>query len=135
MALTVNHPFHEQTVHGSAASVVTGVSGVVRAPFRGKVVEVGTMIGSVVSTADATVTVSIAGTAITGGSFVITQSGSAIGDLDFASAFGVGNNGVTANATITAANTCNEGDLIKFAMTGSGTAGGNVYCYAVVRPT
>ncbi len=119
MALTVNHPFDELVIDTTAASVVTGVSGVCRAPFRGKVTEVGTMIGSVVSTADATVTTSIAGTAVTGGAFVITQSGSAIGDFD--------------NAIPTGANTCNEGDLIRFAMTGSGTAGGNVYCYAVIR--
>lgn len=119
MALPVIHPFSERVVTTSAASVVTGISGVARAPFRGRVVEVGTMIGSVVSTADATCTTSIAGTAITGGSFVITQSGSAIGDLD--------------NATPTAANNCNEGDLINFAFTGSGTAGGHVHCYAVIR--
>jgi hypothetical protein len=133
MALPVSHPIDEVVVHTSAASVATGVAGVVRAPFKGTVKEVGTMIGSVVSTADATCTVSIAGTAITGGAIVITQSGSAIGDLDAASVSGIVANGVTANATITAANTCLEGDLIKFAFTGSGTAGGNVYCYAVVR--
>lgn len=120
MALPVTHPFHERMITTTALSVLTGISGVMRAPFRGKVLEVGTMIGSVVSTADATCTTSIAGTAVTGGSFVITQSGSAIGDLN--------------NAAPTAANTCNEGDLIKFAFTGSGTAGGHVFCYAVIRP-
>lgn len=119
MALTVNHPLFDVQATGTAASVATGVAGVVRAPFRGKILEVGTMIGSVVSTADATVTTSIGATAITGGSFVITQSASAIGDLD--------------NAVPTGANLVNEGDLIKFAFTGSGTAGGNVLCYAVVR--
>lgn len=128
MALTVSHPIDEVVIDTTAASVVTGVAGVCRAPFRGKITKVGTMIGSVVSTADATVTTSIAGTAITGGAFVITQSSSAIGDHDFASTDGVG-----ANATITGANQVNEDDLIKFAMTGSGTAGGNVYCYAVIR--
>ena len=132
MALPIAHPLHEVNVHGAATSVATGVSGVVRAPFKGTIREVGTMIGSVVSTADATCTVSVAGTAITGGAFVITQSGSAIGDLDAAAVSGVVANGVTANATITAANTCLEGDLIKFAFTGSGTAGGTVLCYATV---
>jgi hypothetical protein len=131
MAYSAVHPLTEQISDGTAASVATGVSGVVRAPFRGKLIEAGTMIGSTIATADATCTLSIAGTAVTGGSFVITQSGSAIGDLDFAAISGVGNNGVAANSTITAANTCNEGDLVKFAFTGSGTGGGNVYCYAV----
>jgi len=89
-------------------------------------------VAYVIARADATVTTSIAGTAITGGAFVITQSSSAIGDLDAASVSGTVANGVAANATITAANTCLEGDVIKFAMTGSGTAGGTVHCYAVV---
>lgn len=120
MALPVTHPFNERQLSTSALSVLTGVSGVMRAPARGKILEVGTMLGSVVSTADATCTTSIAGTAITGGSFVITQSGSAIGDLD--------------NAIPTAANNCNEADLINFAFTGSGTAGGHVFCYAIFRP-
>lgn len=119
MALAVNHPLFERVVETTALSVATGVAGVCRAPFRGKVVEIGTIIGSVVSSADATVTTSIAGNAITGGSWVITQSSSAIGDED--------------SVVPTAANDCNEGDLIKFAMTGSGTAGGHVYCFARIR--
>jgi hypothetical protein len=133
MALPIAHPLDEVTVATTALSAATGIAGVLRAPFKGTIKEVGTMLGSVLSTADATVTTSIAGTAITGGAFVITQSGSAIGDLDAASISSVVANGVAANATITAANTCLEGDVIKFAMTGSGTAGGHVYCYAVIR--
>ena len=134
MALPINHPFHEQTIGGAATSVATGVAGVIKAPFRGKIVEAGTMLGSTVATADSTCTLTIAGTAVTGGSWVITQSGSAIGDWDFASTSGSGGTGTAANATITAANVCNEGDLIKFAFTGSGTGGGTTYCYAVIRP-
>lgn len=133
MALPIYHnELREQMVSGAATSVATGVSGVIRAPFKGRITELGSMIGSVVSTADATCTVSVAGTAVTGGNWVITQSGSAIGDLDAAAVSGIVANGVTANTTITAANTCLEGDLIKFAFTGSGTAGGTVHCYAVI---
>lgn len=133
MALPIAHPLDEVMVSSTALSCATGVAGVIRAPFKGRIVEVGTMLGSVLSTADATVTTSIAGTAITGGAFVIATSSSAIGDLDGASVSGIIGNGVAANATITAANTCLEGDVIKFAMTGSGTAGGHVHCYAVIR--
>ncbi len=132
MALPIHHPLQEVVVSTTALSVLTGVFGVIRAPFSGRIKEVGTMIGSVVTTADATVTTSIAGTAITGGAFVITQSASAVGDLDAASVSGVVGNGVAANATITGANTCLEGDLIRFAFTGSGTVGGHVHCYAVI---
>lgn len=135
MALPIYHPLQERMVSGASTSVATGVAGVIRAPFKGTIKEVGTMIGSVVATADATCTVSIAGTAVTGAAFVITQSGSAIGDLDAAAVSGTVANGVAANTTITAANTCLEGDVIKFAFTGSGTAGGTVHCYAVVVPT
>lgn len=133
MALPIAHPLDEVMVSGSIVDCSTGKAGVIRAPFKGTIKEVGTMIGSVLSTADATVTTSIAGTAITGGAFVIATSAAAIGDLDAASVSSVVGNGVAANSTITAANTCLEGDVIKFAMTGSGTAGGPVHCYAVIR--
>lgn len=133
MALPVAHALDEVVVSTTALDCSTGKAGVIRAPFKGVVKEVGTMISSVLSTADATVTTSIAGTAITGGAFVIATSSSAIGDLDAAAVSGVVANGVAANATITGANTCLEGDVIKFALTGSGTAGGPLHCYAVVR--
>jgi hypothetical protein len=120
MALPVTHRFDERIIQTTAASVANGVAGVARAPCRGQITEVGTVIGSVVSTADATCTTSIAAIGITGGSFVVTQAGSAAGDLD--------------NALPTGANVCNEGDTIKFAFSGTGTAGGHVYCYAVLRP-
>lgn len=119
MALPVSHPLDEVVVSTSAASVANGVFGVINAPFRGKILKLGTRIGSPVTTADATCTVTLAGTAVTGGAFVITQSGSATGDLD--------------SVVPTAANFCNEDDLIRFAFTGSGTVGGHVHCFAVIR--
>lgn len=130
MALKKNHPLTEIVIDTTAASVATGIAGVLRAPMAGKIIQAGTMIGSVVSTADATCTVSIAGTAVTGGSFVIATASSAIGDHDYAAYADS-----SANSSITGANSCNENDLIKFAFTGSGTAGGNVYCYAVIQKT
>lgn len=132
MALPVAHPLHEQMISGASLDCSTGKSIVMRAPFKGTVREFGTMLGGVLSTADATATGSIAGTAITGGAYVIATASSAIGDLDAASVSGVVGNGVAANSTITGANTCNEGDLIRIAFTGSGTAGGVVHGYAVV---
>lgn len=133
MALPIAHPLDEVMVTGAALDCSTGKAVVIRAPFKGTVKEVGTMLGSVLSTADATATASIAGTAITGGSWVIATSASAIGDLDGAAVSGIIGNGVTANSTITAANTCLEGDVIKIALTGSGTAGGVLHGYAVIR--
>jgi len=135
MALPIYHNLNEVMVSGAAVDCSTGKAGVIRAPFKGTIKELGGMLGSVLSTADATCTVSVAGTAVTGGNWVITQSGSAIGDLDAAATSGTVANGVAANTTITGANTCLEGDLIKFAMTGSGTAGGVYHCYAVITRT
>jgi hypothetical protein len=124
MALTKNWPLTTNYLGTSTVSVVTGQAGYVVAPFRGKIVQVGTVLGAATTTADSTVTVSIGATAVTGGSFVITQSGSAAGDHDYAA---TGDSG--ANAVITGANIANENDLIKFAITGTGTAGGPVSCY------
>jgi hypothetical protein len=84
MALPIAHPLDEVTVATTARVPQPALPAFSRS-VQGHDQEVGTMLGSVLSTADATVTTSIAGTAITGGAFVITQSGSAIGDLDAAS--------------------------------------------------
>lgn len=135
MALPIYHPLYERMVTGAATSCATGIAGVIRAPFKGTIKELGGMLGSVLATADATCTVTVAGTAVTGGNWVVTQSASAIGDLDAAAVSGTVANGVAANTTITGANTCLEGDVIKFAFTGSGTAGGTYHCYAVIVPT
>jgi hypothetical protein len=124
MALTKNWPLTTNYLGTAAVSVATGQAGYVVAPFRGKIVEAGTVLGAATTTADSTVTLSIAGTAVTGGSWVITQSGSAAGDRDYAA---TGDSG--ANSVISAANIANEGEVIKFAITGSGTAGGAVHCY------
>ena len=124
MALTRNYPLTVQILDSAAVSVVTGQAGYVIAPFRGKIIQAGTLLGGATTTADATVTLSIAGTAVTGGAFVITQSGSAAGDHDY-----VATGDSSANAVITGANIANENEAIKFAFTGSGTAGGAVYCY------
>lgn len=119
MALPLSHPFDEVVVYATTVDATTGKTGAARAPFRGKVSKVGSMVGGVLSTADATVTVSIAGTAVTGGAYTITSAASAAGTLG--------------SAVPTAANTCNEDDSITFAQTGSGTAGGHVTHFAVVR--
>jgi len=134
MALPIYHPLPEAVVSCNAANL-TAASAVLRAPFKGRITEVGSMLGSVLSTADATITTSIAGTAITGAPYVITASGSAIGDLDAASVSGTVANGVAANSTITGANTCLEGDVVKFAITGGNASGGPVHFYAVFTRT
>ena len=131
MALTKNFPLTTLWMGQTLASVATGGSAYIRAPFRGKILEAATVIGTATTTADATVTVSIGATAVTGASFVITQSGSAAGDIDYASTADSGANSVITGAS--GSNIFNQGDLIKFALTGSGTGGGNVYCSVVAQ--
>jgi hypothetical protein len=100
MALTVNHPTLKE-VRLTSYSPSVGASPVVAyttAPFRGKIVKFGAVLGGTL-TGDATVTLSIGGTNVTG-TLTLTASGSAGGSVF--------------TATPTAANTCNEDDAVAF---------------------
>ncbi len=50
--------------------------------FRGKIIRAYTALNSAITGADAGLTLKIGGTAVTGGTITITQSGSASGDVD-----------------------------------------------------
>jgi len=52
--------------------------------FRGRIVKMHSVIDGAIATADATITVEIGGTAVSGAALTITQSGSAAGDIDTA---------------------------------------------------
>ena len=124
MALPELHPLSELQLSSFTSSVgQSAIPGYIRAPFRCKVLKVGSLLKAAISTADATITTNIISgattTAITGGAFTITQSGSAAGDHD--------------NAIPTAANIANEDEIISFVSTGS--SGSAIGCdfYAVVR--
>jgi hypothetical protein len=110
MALTVNHPLlKEQTVQAHSASIgASAATAYTTARFRGKIVKLIGVTGGVITTADATVTCSINGTAITGGSFVITSTSAAAGQVF--------------SATPTGANTVVEDDVISFAPSGGSAA-------------
>lgn len=120
MALPKVHRFTNKRLMGSVASVSSTSLIYLPSPISGQVIEVGAVLGSVASTADATVTTNINGTAITTGVVTITQSGSAAGNL------------FTANPT--AARSVVEGDIIGFVFSGTGTVGGPVVVYADIRP-
>ena len=51
-------------------------------PDAGKIVKVITALNGAIGTANAVLTLKIGGTAVTGGTVTITQSGSAAGDVD-----------------------------------------------------
>lgn len=79
------------------------------APVAGTVAKLWSVIDGVVSTADVTITPSIAGVDITNGQITITQAGSAAGDVD--------------SATPTAANAVAAGQAIKLTVAGGGAGG------------
>lgn len=109
MALPNPHPtLKEQTVGcHTASSGATPIAAVTLAPFRGQIVKVKAILAGTL-TGDATVTVAINGTTVTGGTLTLTASGSVVGTLF--------------TATPTAANNVNEDDAISFTpASGTGT--------------
>jgi hypothetical protein len=120
MALTVNHPtLKEQRVTCYMADVGTAGSAFCTAPFRGKIVKMGSVIYGALGTADAAISSKINGTAITGGTWTVTQSGSAAGDVD--------------TAEPTAANNVNEDDVIEFITDGASSNTVPTMFWAVIQ--
>lgn len=77
-------------------------SDIVAAPFAGRVIKVYSVLQGAITVADAVVTPKIGTTAITGAALTIAQSGSAVGDVDYAhptAAFNVAANGPMRAAT------------------------------------
>jgi hypothetical protein len=120
MAVPDNHPLSLVSLSCHTASVgTTPIAARCVSPVRGKIVKVWSVIGAAIATADATITVAINGTTVTGAAMTITQSGSAAGDVD--------------TAIPSALNDVNEGDAISF--TPSGATGAAVPCqfHAIIR--
>jgi hypothetical protein len=84
MALPKNRPLDVIRVHAYMADVSTAGSAFAIAPTRGRIVKMGSVIYNAITGADSAITSEINNTAITGGSWTITQSGSAAGDIDTA---------------------------------------------------
>lgn len=114
MTLPVLHPLSDTMWSCYTASVgATPVAAHIVAPWRCKIMQVASVLGGVITTANASVAVAINGTAVTGATLDIEDSGSAVGDLD--------------TATPTAANVANEGDVISF--TPSLASGSSIPCH------
>lgn len=90
-----------------ASLVGTGVYGL-PCPFAGTVVKIYSRLKAPLTTGDATLTPKIGATAITDGALTITQSGSAIGDID--------------SATPSAANVVAEGSNLSVTVGGTNNA-------------
>lgn len=94
-------------VTARVADVSTAGSSWVVPGFRGKVVKIVSVIDGALSTADAAITFEIGGTAVTGASITLAQSGSAAGDID--------------TAAPTAANTFGEEEAVEIITDGAST--------------
>lgn len=119
MALPVNRPLSEGIVTAYMADLSTASSAYTVAPWRGKIVRAYSTIGAAITVADAVWTMEINGTAITGVSVTVANSGSAAGDVD--------------TGTPTAANTVNEGDTIEFVSDGASTTTCPTHFVAVIE--
>jgi len=105
MALPVNRPLSEVTLHGRLADISTSSTEYIPCPWRGKIVRWYSAISAAITTADGSLSLAINGTAVTGSTITVTQSGSAIGDVD--------------SAIPTGANVVKEGDTISVITTGA----------------
>ena len=120
MALTDLHPINESVVYCHSASVgSTPINAATRAPFRGRIIKVGCVLHSGISTSNLLVSTLIAGTTVTGGGFNVTASNSVAGTMG--------------TAVPTAANTCNEDDAIIFTPTVAAGTTVPATFFAVVR--
>lgn len=75
-------PVQRKFITAYLADVSTAGQIYVAPGFKGKIVSVTTALNAAITTANAVITIKIAGTAVTGGTITITQSGSAAGDVD-----------------------------------------------------
>jgi hypothetical protein len=104
MALPNNRPLTESAITVTMADLSTASSVYVASPWRGRIDRYYSAIHSTLTTADAVVTMEINTVAVTGSTLTITQSGSAVGDVDV--------------AIPTGANYVNEGDTIEIITNG-----------------
>ena len=105
MVLPNNRSLTECSVSAYMADISTASSAFVVAPFRGKITRVYSVIYAAITGADAVWTLEINGTAVTGVSVTVANSGSAAGDMD--------------SGTPTALNYVSEGDRIEFVSDGA----------------
>lgn len=105
MALPNNRPLSEGVLNAQMADISSSDTVYVPSPWRGRIVRWYSTIDNAITTADGSLSLTINGTAVTGSTITVTQSGSAAGDVD--------------SAIPTGANYVNEGDYIGIVSTGA----------------
>ena len=120
MALPQNRPLTEASVSAYMADLSTASSAFCVSPWRGKITRVYSVIGAAITGADAVWTVEINGTAVTGISVTVANSGSAAGDVD-------------SDEPTASDNYVNEGDVIEFVSDGASSTTSPVMFTAVIE--
>lgn len=98
----------------SAASSVN-----IAVPDDGKIIKIISVLGGAITTANAAVTSSINGTAVTGGGFTVAHTSSAAGDID--------------TAEPTAANNVSEGQFITITSDGGSSTSQPIEITVIIR--
>jgi len=112
MTLPLNRPLNVIRVSSYYSDMSTAGSSFAVAPSRGKIVKLGVVAHTAVTTAPNVLTAKIAGTSITIPTWTVTHSGAAAGDV--------------VEVTPTAANLVADGNNIEFITDGAGS--GTVPC-------
>ena len=104
---------------GSIPDLSTADNLMLVVPDGGQIIKIMSVIENAITTADATLTAKINGTAVTGGTITVAYSGSAAWDQD--------------SCEPTAANTVNEGDVIEIETDGGSTVACQTGITVVIR--
>jgi hypothetical protein len=122
MALQVNKPISEIVVSAYMADISAASSAYAVAPMRGRVVRAYSVLQGSISAADAVWTMEINGTAISGVSVTVANSGSAAGDVD-----------TSGDIPNSSTNAVNEGDTVEFVSDGASSTTAAAMFYAVIE--
>lgn len=112
-------PLNDRVLSAHLSDVSTAGQIYIPSPYRGEIVAIYTALNGAIGTANAGLTAKINGTAVTGGTITITQSGSAAGDVD--------------SCEPTGANTVEQGDNIEIETDGASSNAVAVSIAVVVR--
>lgn len=121
MSLPEIKPVSRRWVYAYMADVSAPSSAYAPVPFRGHVVKVGSVLYNAITVADSAMSTSINATAITGGTWTVTQAGSAAGDYD------------SAIPTALSTTYVKDGDVIKFTSDGGSSTTAPMMCFAEIE--
>jgi len=112
---------NKEYVYAEIADISTAASSWALSPIAGTISNYWTVIDTAITVGDATITLEIGGTPVTGSSITIAQSGSAAGDVD--------------TAAPSAANTVTQGGAIEIITDGGSTDASKAVVLLEITPS